>query len=207
MVNPSNPDTIVPTARLQVIIDADANVRMLQHRLAPKLDFGVNDLDMIAAASAGKISDLEEGLEQYLDLAGADDVVRQRSKNLARRLLRQDRFSESKQGQLLLSGGVSPLRAELPDKPLMLKTPCAFIPCGSFFEMMTHDGVRLPGMTSVEVFALAALVDNPVLDDAVAAQAETLGDRALTKEQYVSMLEPLFAHRFVVERVERDGLS
>ncbi|MFK7978322.1 MAG: radical SAM protein, partial [Halioglobus sp.] len=47
----------------------------------------------------------------------------------------------------------------------------------------------------------------PVLDDAVAAQAETLGDRALTKEQYVSMLEPLFAHRFVVERVERDGLS
>lgn len=207
MVNPPNPTAIVPTARLQVIIDADANVRMLQHRLAPKLDFGLNDLDMIAAASAGKILGLDESLDQYLDAAGADDVVRQRCKNLSKRLYRQDRFTEYKEGLLPAGGNTSPLRQSVPDSPLLLKTPCAFIPCGGLFETMTHEGVSLPGISSAEVIALAQLVENPSLDDAMAAQQRVLGERALTREQFVAMLEPFFAHRFVVERVERDGLS
>lgn len=207
MDTPSDPGAMMPTARLQVIIDADANIRMLQHRLAPKLDFGINDLDMIAAASVGKIAGLGASLDPYLDRINADDAVRVRCKNLTKRLYHHGRFTDDGKGQLLLQGSPSPLRKSVPDTPLTLKTPCALIPTGGLFEMMTHEGVRLPGLSSVEVVALAQLVENPILDDAMAAQQQVLGQRALSKEQYVAMLEPLFAHRFVVERVERDGLS
>ena len=207
MVDSLNSNAITPTVRLQVIIDADANVRMLQHRLAPKLNFSLYDLDLIAAASAGAITDLDESIERFIAKTGVDEVVAQRYRNLSKRLYRQDRLSEVPAGPLALPGGPSALRADIPDTPLTLKTPCAFIPTGGLFETMTHEGVRLPGISAAELVALSQLVENPHLQDAFAAQEQALGDRALSLEAFKRLLEPFIAHRFIVERVERDGLS
>lgn len=207
MAETPNPPAIAPTVRLQVIIDADGDVRMLQHHRAPKLTFDVYDLHMIAGASTGAVTNLHRSIDQILDPTGADDVVRQRVKKLSRRLYGQSRLSDHSQGRLLPPGAPSTLRAPVPDAPLRIQTPLSFIPVEGLFEAVTHEGNRLPGVSPAELVALSQLVDHPSIDDAMAAQQAVLGARALTRAQFERLLEPFVAHRFVVEWVERDGLS
>lgn len=198
---------ILPTARLQLVIDADANVRMLQHHLAPKLDFDFANLEMMAAFSSGLIVDFETSLAAYFESVGFSEEERKDCQQLTGRLTYQERLAVQTSPTPLLELVPSSLTAPVPAGPLTLRTPSSFRLRDGLFESITHDGVRLPGISAVELLALRQLIDHPLPADAVAAHQQELGGRAITLEQFLAMLGPLVAHRFVVASVASTGLS
>ncbi|MFT4517921.1 MAG: radical SAM superfamily enzyme YgiQ (UPF0313 family) [Halioglobus sp.] len=198
---------IIPSARMQIIIDADGNIRMLQHRLAPKRDLDLQELEMIAAFSGGLIGDLEEGLAAYLNTCNLDEQSLQKFSGLAKRLMRQDRLEHSAGKARLPTAVASTHTAEIPEGLLSLRTPCSFRPRDGKYEAVTHEGIHLPLITAAELHALSKLVENPLPADAVKVHRDEVGDKAITEEQFQALMAPFVAHRFIVIRVERTGLS
>ncbi len=198
---------IIPSPRLQLVINAEGELRLLQHSLAPKVELNLHILEMIAAFSNEQIVDVAESLDHYLDTAIDDTEVRQRCGGLARRLLRQERFEVKTQSNQLLELLPSPRSADVPAGPLTLHTPCTFRPRDGKFESITHDGMRLPGITAPELMALRHLVDHPLPEEAFAEHQREMGERAIARERFFELLGPFIAHRFITPRKERTGLS
>tara|TARA_R110002072_G_scaffold237871_1_gene395277 strand:- start:712 stop:3327 length:2616 start_codon:yes stop_codon:yes gene_type:complete len=210
MVMKPDENPLLPTAKLLVVVGADASIRLLQHRLVPTHALNIVDLELIAAFSAGRICTVKEGLDSYLDSAGLNDLERERCRKLAKKLRRQKRIekqSEHVNVNKSVTAEAGTFSAVIPDGALALLTPCAFRPRDGKFETITHDGTPLPSITVVQLHALSQLSEHHVLQDAIAAHRAALGDQALSEEQFRDLLVPFVARNFVIPHVDRSQVT
>jgi radical SAM superfamily enzyme YgiQ (UPF0313 family) len=204
----SNRTAVYPSASLLVVIGSSGVVELLQPRTAPQRRLTLQELDLISAFSQGEIADIDQGLGSYMEAVGLNENQRESSSKLAKQLLRRNRL-EVRSSEQSAHDPMSPPRKKdafdvtIPEGPLVLRTPCSFRVREGMFETVSHNGIRLPVISSVQLLALSQLVEHAQISDALSAHRESVGDAALNEKQFLELLAPFVDHRFVVRRVEK----
>ncbi|MCB1688405.1 MAG: radical SAM protein [Halioglobus sp.] len=207
--------TLLPNAKLQIVIGADSVIRVWQAAGAPPIELGFSDLELLQAFSQGLIPNIKEGLQRYLDGKNLPEAEREHYTTLAKRLNRQRRFdaidrSNPAQRALLPAPRPNPnasFDATIPDGPLKLLTPCAFFLHEGKFATISHNGISLPPITIEEILALSQLATHHTVEEALQAHREARGNHALDKAQFLAMIKPFIAHRYIVPLTQRKNRS
>ena len=168
----SNRTAVYPSASLLVVIGPSGVVELLQPRTAPQRRLTLQELDLISAFSQGEITDIDQGLGSYMEAVGLNENQRESSSKLARQLLRRNRL-EVRSSEQIAHDPMSPPRKKdafdvtIPEGPLVLRTPCSFRVREGMFETVSHNGIRLPVISSVQLLALSQLVEHAQISDAL----------------------------------------
>ncbi len=206
---------LFPNVTLQVVIGADARIRVWQAIGAPPIELNLADLELLQDFSKGRIANMREGLPKFLNNSQLTVAERERCTTLAKKLNRQKRFdaidpSNPAQRALLPAPGPqahTPVDEPIPDGPVKLLTPCAFFLHDGRFVTISHNGISLPAISAIEMLALSQLASHHGIEPALKAHQEACGDRALDRAQFLDMLKPFITHRYIAPLTQRKNRS